>query len=403
MDVTQTERVVDKSRAVRRAGGSLMPIDLSAEAGNSPVIARGKGAVVTDVDGNEYVDLTGGGGVLGHADERITAAISKTASKGYLVGDMTETQVRLAELVASCFPAVDVVRFVDSPVQALLESAFLARTHTGRTRIITVGAGLPDYLRRIVDYESDAPQPGSFAYGDAAAVRKLLNECGGEVAAVLVEPLATHSGLMTPPDEFLPALRTLCDAHGAMLVFDETATAFCTGPGATPTAGGVLPDLTVLSCNVAGGLPLAAYGGKKSGPIGATGSGVSSQLGARSQNVLAMAAGVAALQSVGELGFFTELVAKAACLEEGLRSVAADYPIRIERAGSLLAFEYSDTAGGTGPPDRFHGSMLNRGVLLPGLAKAPWRISAAHTDEQIDRVVEAVQECLKRTGKSETE
>jgi glutamate-1-semialdehyde 2,1-aminomutase len=378
-----------------------------------PVFVRGRGATLIDVDGREYVDYIGAGGsmILGHADDRVVAAISKAAAKGCGFGAPAELEVRLAELLVGRFIAINMVRLTSTPTEALCGATALALAYTGRPDIVAFdghqGIGkLPGAILRTAD--GCAP-----SYTDVETVNSFFHESGSTIAAVVVEPICTSAGLVLPADRFLRRLRTLCDAHGALLVFDETVTGLRVAADGAGSLYDVKPDLTVLGSIVGGGLPFGAYGGPKEvmntpgSDVTGDGTGVAqSPRFPPSGNLLGMAAGIATLQAVGEAGFYEALDTTAKRLHEGLQAAAAASGIRTQqtRIGSILGLMFSeDRIVGSLASRRidtarfasFFGAMLDHNVLLPPSPLSCIFVSAAHTDEEIDRTIEAAHEAFR--------
>ena len=416
MNATRNDRVVAKSAALYRAAAALIPSTATAALGqwfrtegSVPVITKGKGGVVIDVDGNEYIDLTfaQGATLLGHADERVVVAINKTASKGADCPWVSETEVRLAELIVSRFPSIDMVRFAGSPTEAFLEVIRLARFGTGRNRILVFEGSLREPLVEWVTPEQGVdPVRRAVSYNDTASAERVFSDDGEQIAAVIVEPVATGFGLVPSTGGFLAGLRSLCDAHGTLLVYDETVTGLRMGPGLTPAAEGVVPDLVLFGAALGGGLPLGAYGGRKAIMKRLLSDTVSVPFGPMAGSLLGMAAGIAVLQTIGEPGFYDSLEAKAARFDEGLHAAAAtaNVPLHHARMGSLVGMAFTSApvtdpasarASDRGRFERFFNAMLDRGVLLPPSPSTPVGLCATHTDEQIDRTIVAAHEALQ--------
>jgi len=374
------------------------------------VIVKGKGATLTDADGNEYVDYVGGQGalILGHADERVVAAISKAASKGFGFAAPVEAEFRLAELIAGRHPSIDMLRLTNTPAEALAGALALARGKTGRTRAAIIRSD-----RR---HARDSAHFDFVPYNDAEAVEALFRTQGENLAAVVVEPLSTDSGLVQPDQGYLRTLWQLCHQHQALLIFDETVTGFRLPPDEFALAEGVSPDLTVLGPIVGGGLALGAYGGagrvmrRPPNDAGLELRAFSNQGTAAactaSNSLVAIAAGIATLQAIGEPGFYDILEEKASRLDDGLRAASAAFgmPRCRTRVGSMLGIFFSENVTGRGTADRnydfpryarFHEAMLDRGVLLPSSQLSCIFLSSAHTDEDIDRTIEAVYDALR--------
>jgi len=412
MEVAQTQRPVgtdEKSRAISKAAAALIPMGAHGEddpwpAGGTAawVMAKGRGATLSDVDGNEYIDYDCAHGalILGHADERVVVAVNKAISKGCTTCALSETQVRLAELVASRYASIDMVQFVNSKAEAIRGAVQLVRAHAGREGILQFEGCESGYV-----FGDAFVAP----YNDLKAAKRILSQHRRAVAAVLVQPEVTGFGVVLPADGFLQGLRHLCDDHGALLIFDESIVGFRAAPGAETDVAGAESDLTVLGPLLGGGLPLAAYGGRKDimtkAPQDTDGPGHTAG-GFSSPNTVSMAAGVATLQAIGESGFYDELEAKSVRLEEGLRAAAqaASVPAVFARKGSILGTFFSgETAVDLKSARacdmvfsaRYFRAMLSQGIFLPS---SPWPVmfvSAAHTNEQVDRTIEAAQSALQ--------
>lgn len=440
METTCAVREVAKSEAVGRASSSLMPggvlsafdygcvgYDRPVLIRTPPVIAKGKGAALTDVDGNEYVDYIGAHGalILGHADERVVAAISKAASKGCGFGAPSETAVRLAELIVGRTPWMDMVRLVNTPAEALDDVVSLARLLTGREDVVTFEAYAHHHALSAHDGGPKAmrgrnhPTWRALPYNDVGAAEELFRVQGATIGAVIVEPMGLSTGLIPPADGFLRALRGLCDLHGALLVFDERLSGFRASPDEERRVHGVVPDLSIFGPIVGGGMPLGAYGGRREfmEPIGdndatvcRSGKGRTARFSPASGNLLAMAAGVATLQAIGEPGFYSVLEAKLARLDEGLRSAAAAVGAATHHThvGGILGMFFSNEPASAATSARradttlfarYHEAMLDRNILLPPFPLSGIFVSSAHTDEEIDRTIEAAREALRIAGK----
>jgi len=289
--------------------------------GTPRVIAKGKGVVITDVDGNNYIDYIGAWGslILGHADDRVVVAIGKATAKGCAFGAPTETETQLAELIVARVPSIETVRFVNSGTEAAMSAIRLARGYTGRDKIIKFEGcyhGHCDALLVQAGAEATMParssSPGVPAgttadtlvlpYNDIGAVETVLRQHGHQVAAVLVEPIAGNMGCVPPNKGYLEGLRRLCTEHEVVLIFDEVMTGFRVSPGGAQQLYGVQPDLTCLGRIVGGGLPLAAYGGHREIMETVLPAGEVYQAGTFSGNLLGTAAGIATLQAPGRRG-----------------------------------------------------------------------------------------------------
>jgi glutamate-1-semialdehyde 2,1-aminomutase len=401
-------------------GGVDSPVRAFRAVGGTPrFIARAKGASVWDVDGNQYVDYLGSWGPLiaGHAHPGVVLAIQEAAARGTSYGAPTEAEVQLASLVKNAFPSIDLVRFVSSGTEATMTALRLARAFTGREKIIKFDGGYHGHADGLLVQAGSGPltlgapdSPGvpsaaaaqtlSVAYNDLLSVRSAFEAHPGEIAAVIVEPVAGNMGVIPPEPGFLTHLRGLTSEHGALLIFDEVITGFRVARGGAQELFHVTPDLTCLGKIVGGGLPVGAYGGRRAimeqiAPLGPV-----YQAGTLSGNPLAMAAGIATLTLLGEAGVYDHLERLSARLSDGLSSVAAaaDVPYITNRAGSMLTGFFcsepvTDYASAKRADTRryaaFFQAMLERGVYLaPSQFEAAF-VSLAHTEADIDTTIEA--------------
>jgi len=366
-------------------------------------MAKGKGAILTDVDGNEYIDYfcERGAALLGHADERVVVAVNKAMAKGAHLSLVTETKVRLAELIASRFVEIHQIELIRTDEEAAASAVRLARIYTGRKGIVTFDGGPHGHRAAAGRARANASLP----YNDIAAAQAVFRRRGDAIAAVLLEPVATSLGLVPPADGFLEELHALCQSYEALLVFDETVSGFCLGPGGAAARFGVAPDLTLLGPVIGGGLPLAACGGRKEVMKHVSGKRAKHRPGPLIGFEPAMAAGVAVLQAVGELDLYATLEARAARLSAGLSeaTAAARQTACHRHLGSLVGMHFTPeqvnnlatarTSDGA-LYDRYASAMLARGVAVAPSPYLPMFLSAAHTDEQIDQTVAAARAAL---------
>jgi len=424
-------RSMEKSIAAHKAacrvmpGGGIPPVRAFGAVGGAPIyVAKGSGAVLTDLDGNEYVDYVGSWGslILGHADERVEAAISKAAAKGCSFGVPTEREIRLAELVISRFPSIEMVRFVNSGTEATMSAVRLARGFTGRSKVVKCEGCYHGHMDALLVQAGagamtlDTPSsPGIphgatadtvvMPYNDAEAAAGVFEQYGRDIAAVLVEPIAGNMGMVPPQAGYLEALRKLCDRYGALLIFDEVMTGFRVSPGGAQVLNEVQPDLTCLGKILGGGLPAAAYGGRKDVMERVSPVGPVYQAGTLSGNPLAMAAGIATLQALAEPDVYEQLEERSAQLAEGIKAAAEEggVPIYQTRAGSMGCVFFSDrpvtdyaTACkcDTDRYARYFHTMLDRGVYLAPSQFECFFVSTAHTAEQIEQTVQAAREAF---------
>jgi glutamate-1-semialdehyde 2,1-aminomutase len=402
-------------------GGVNSPIRAMRAVGlDEPVfMRRGEGAYIEDVDGNRLLDwvMSWGPLIFGHADPDTVAAVGEAAAAGTTFGAPTEAEVELAAEIADAVPSIEQVRLVSSGTEAAMSAIRLARGATGRDRVLKFAGcyhGHADALLAAagsgiatLGIPSTPGVPAAAAadtivcpYNDTQAVRDAFDRYGDGLACVIVEPVAGNMGVVPPETGFLETLRALCDSAGALLVFDEVITGFRVGRGGAQELYGITPDLTVLGKIVGGGLPLGAFGGRAElmehlAPVGDV-----YQAGTLSGNPLATAAGLSVLRRLRERAVYDELERLAAKLETGLAQFG-----RVQRVGSMLTLFTS-----AGPVTRFEDAQacdaeryggLFRSLLADGIYIAPSQyeamfVSSAHSEEEIDRTVEAAGRFFER-------
>lgn len=420
---------LDRSREIFEAarelipGGVNSPVRAYRSVGGTPVhIASGRGALVQDVDGNEYVDLVMAYGplILGHAHPRVTEAIESAARKGTAYGAPTEGELALAKTIVARVATCEMVRLVNSGTEATMSALRLARAATGRDLFLKFngcyhGHGDSFLVKSgsgaLTHGTPDSPGvPRALAeltlvaeYNDLEGTRALLERHRGKVACLFVEPVAGNMGCVLPTAGFLEGLRALCDEHGTLLVFDEVMTGFRVARGGYQEICGVRPDLVTLGKVMGGGLPIGAYGGRIDLMRLISPAGDVYQAGTLSGNPLAVAAGLAALAATDEAGFYEELEASSAALQRGLEESAraAGVSVWVGRQGSMLcpylapepvtSFEQV-MATDRERWKRFFHAMLERGVLLPPSPFEAWFVSSAHDEAAIERVIRASRE-----------
>jgi glutamate-1-semialdehyde 2,1-aminomutase len=402
-------------------GGVDSPVRaFGAVGGTPPFIASGSGAYVTDVDGIRYVDWvqSWGANLFGHACPEIVDAAIAAARRGTSFGAPTEGEVRLAERIVDALPSVEMVRLVSSGTEAAMSAIRLARGYTGRDAILKFEGcyhGHSDALlaRGAGSGVATLGIPGSpgvtegaardtltVAYNDLAAARTAFAERAGEVAAVIVEPVAANMGVVPPEPGFLEGLRELCTAHRSILIFDEVITGFRLAYGGAQGHFSITPDLTVLGKVMGGGFPCAAFGGRRDVMELLAPAGPVYQAGTLSGNPVAMAAGIAAVDLARERNPYPELVKAAeelaAGLEGGFDRAGIQATVnRIETMlsvfftrGPVRAFDHARAADHQRFARFFH-HVLDRGVYLPPSGFEMWTLSTTHGPQEIERTLEA--------------
>jgi len=414
-------------------GGVNSPARAFTSVGGTPVfIEKAQGSVLTDVDGKEYIDYVGSWGpmILGHAFEPVVEAVKKAAENSTSFGAPTEIEIKMAELVQKMVPGVDKIRMVNSGTEACMSAIRVARGYTQRDKIIKFegnyhGHGDSFLIKAgsgaLTLGEPDSPgvTEGTAKdtlvaqFNDLNIVKKLLKDHKDEVAAIIVEPVAGNMGCIPPEKGFLAGLRELCDASGAVLIFDEVMTGFRVAKGGAQERYGVTADLVTYGKIIGSGLPVGAFGGRQEvmdvvSPVGPV-----YQAGTLSGNPLAMAAGYTLLSELNDNPrHYDELEEKATYLLSGIKEVfeKQEIPIQINQVGSMLSvffteahvtnFESADTTDKERFKTFFH-AMLQRGIYLPPSPFESWFLSNALTYDQLDETICAVEASIDALKKSE--
>ena len=393
--------------------------------GEPPFMARAQGQYLYDIDGHQYIDYIGSWGpmILGHGHPEVKKAISAALELGTSFGAPTTREVDIAEAVVAAVPSIEKVRFVSSGTEAAMSAVRLARGVTGRDKLVKMAGHYHGHVDALLVQAGSAAttlghpnSPGVTRgaaadtilcpFNDADAVENILKAHPGEVAAVLLEPVAGNMGLVPPRPGYLERLREITEAHGVLLFFDEVMTGFRLSYGGAQARFGVTPDLTALGKIIGGGLPAAAYGAKATVMDHVSPAGPIYQAGTLSGNPLAMAAGLATLRQLADPSIYERLEATSARLQEGLVKAATDagVPHVVQRVGSMLTlffhdgpvFDYDDAKrSDTKLFGRFFWEMLARGVYLPCSQFEAAFVSAAHTEADIDHTIKAAGESIR--------
>ena len=407
-------------------GGVNSPVRAFTGVGGVPLfIERADGAYLYDADGKAYIDYVGSWGpmVLGHNNATIRNAVIDAAARGLSFGAPTEMEVKMAELVCELVPSMDMVRMVNSGTEATMSAIRLARGFTQRDKIIKFEGcyhGHADCLlvkagsgALTLGQPNSPGVPADFArhtltciYNDLDSVRAAFEQYPQEIACIIVEPVAGNMNCIPPQPEFLPGLRALCDEFGALLIIDEVMTGFRVALGGAQAYYDVTPDLTCLGKIIGGGMPVGAFGGRREVMAALAPTGPVYQAGTLSGNPIAMAAGFACLSQIAQPGTHATLTALTDQLCAGLLAAAEaeNIPLVVNHVGGMFGIFFTDADSVTCYADvtkcdverfkRFFHLMLQEGVYLAPSAYEAGFMSLAHSQEDIQRTVDAARRCF---------
>ena len=409
-------------------GGVNSPVRAFRGVGGEPIFfARANGPYLWSAEGRRYIDYIGSWGpmVLGHAHPEVIARVQETVANGLSFGAPTAIETDMAAQVCRLVPSIEMVRMVSSGTEATMSAIRLARGYTGRDKIVKfegcyhghsdsllmkAGSGLltlgvptsPGVPRELAQHTLTLP------FNDATRARELFAQLGGEIACVIIEPIAGNMNCIPPVPGFLETLRSLCDEHGSVLIFDEVMTGFRVALGGAQALYGIRPDLTTLGKIIGGGMPVGAFGGRRDIMSHISPLGPVYQAGTLSGNPVAMIAGLTTLRLLEEPGFHARLAAKTERLVTGLRgaAAAAGVPLATNHVPGMFGLFFSDRPTVTSYEQatqcdvegfkRFFHAMLAEGVYLAPSAFEAGFISIAHTDDDIDATVAAATRAFAR-------
>ncbi len=403
-------------------GGVNSPVRAFKSVGGTPVFFKqGRGAYVWDADNKSYIDYVGSWGplILGHAHPEVIKAVQNKIKDGLTFGAPTEAELEIAELLCKLVPSIEQVRLVSSGTEATMTAIRLARGYTGRDRIIKFEGcyhGHDDALlvkagsgALTLGCPSSAGVPAEVTnsttvlnYNDLEELEQIFSKAGKEVAAVIVEPVAGNMNFVTPNPKFLPALRELCTKYGSVLIFDEVMTGFRVGLGCAQGVYNIKPDLTTLGKVIGGGMPMAAFGGKREimqclAPVGSV-----YQAGTLSGNPIAVSAGLATLQMVQTPGFYEKLASSTQQLINGLTDIAKrnEVPFCAQSLGGMFGFYFREDIPSSYAEvmecdveafNRFFHAMLGEGIYFAPSSFEAGFVSSAHSDMVIRKTLQAAE------------
>ena len=423
MEFTKSQRVFTELCKIIPGGVNSPFRGFNQVGGTPPIIVGGKGSQVYDLDGNAYLDLCCGWGPLlfGHAHPHIVEAVQKAAVKGTLFGASTEGELKLAEMVREAYPSMEMLRFVNSGAEAVASALRVARSVTRRPRIMKFEGCYHGHVEALDAAGQEAQEaggplalgasPGAAAetvianFNDLQSVRELFQRYPQEIAAAILEPVTGSMGVIAPQPGFLEGVRDLCHQHGALFILDEVLTGFRLAKGGAQERFKIQADLTCLGKALSGGLAMGAYGGKAEYMRSVSPTGPIYQAGTYCGNPISVAGAIAELELAFQPGVYEHLEELSTKLVEGLKEIGgflvqnvgsmffiAFGPERVQNYQDSLEFDYPKFA-------RFFHAMLQKGLYLPPSTTDAACISAVHTEEEIDRVLELTAQVMEKFDK----
>ncbi|MTJ01856.1 glutamate-1-semialdehyde 2,1-aminomutase [Idiomarina piscisalsi] len=415
-----------KQAQVSIPGGVNSPVRAFSGVGGTPIFFESaEGAYMIDADGKRYIDYVGSWGpmILGHNHPAVLEATLAAAKRGLSFGTPTEIEITMAETIRKIVPSIEKVRMVNSGTEATMTAIRLARGYTGRDKILKFEGNYHGHADSLLVKAGSGAltlgvpnSPGipedlakhtlTVNYNDIDSVKEAFKEFGDDIACIIVEPVAGNMNCIPPVPGFLEGLRDVCDEYGSVLIFDEVMTGFRVAPGGAQERYGITPDLTTLGKVIGGGMPVGAFGGKKEvmdyiAPVGPV-----YQAGTLSGNPVAMSAGLAALQQLSTPGLYDQLYQRVDALVDGLQERAnrAGVPMTTNRAGSMFGFFFTEEPEVTSYAQAtqcnmehfkaFYHAMLNEGVYLAPSAFEGGFMSAAHTEDDIEKTLQAAEKAF---------
>lgn len=408
-------------------GGVNSPVRaFKAVGGTPPFIAKADGPYIYDADGKQYIDyvLSWGPMVLGHNNETIRTAVANAIENGLSFGAPTELEVQMAELISRLVPSMEMSRMVNSGTEATMSAIRLARGYTGKNKILKFEGcyhGHSDSLlvkagsgALTFGVPSSPGVPDSVAqhtltveFNNLASVEEAFAQCGGDIACIIVEPVAGNMNCIPPVPGFLEGLRSICDKHGAVLIFDEVMTGFRVALGGAQAHYQIKPDLTCLGKVIGGGMPVGAFGGKREIMEHLAPSGPVYQAGTLSGNPIAMSAGLAALNAIQAPGMYDTLAANTEKLALGIQAQAKELgiPMTVNYAGSMFGLFFTDVDKvvnyqqaincNTEQFNRFYHKMLELGVYMAPASYEAGFVSSMHSEAIIDQTIQVARAALE--------